>query len=98
MSAKTARPKPRKMWANYYSNGIPFVYDARQTAAASAAHDAQHVAVPGVFIPLDDVDALVQTATRAYLDHTLDFYDNRIRAALAAIGVSSRGRAKKGRK
>ena len=85
MSNKT-KPKPRVMWANYYESGINGVW--RKKTTALIAEDA--ATIPVAVIPLDDVEAIVERAATAFLDHdsaSCPLNYGRIRAALTAAGI-----------
>lgn len=83
--------KPRRMWVDPELYALPGK-DANVFSAKRCFPEDVQVAV----IPLDDVDGLVQKARKAYYAEGPDYRGNGIRAALAAIGVPPKPRAKKG--
>ncbi len=82
------KPKARRMWANYYPDGsCPVMHPTKSQATLHAESHASRVAVPGVFITLDDVDALVEKAMQAYADCPTTAFQDAMCAALTASGV-----------
>lgn len=102
MKPKTAKLKPRKMWANYYEKGVasfPSKSSAIKDDKSTTWPVVSHVAVPVVVIPLDDVEKLVRKAGDAFAEsHDGSLHTDDIRAALSAIGIPAKRRVKGGRK
>jgi len=86
------KPKPRKMWANYYPlagiGSTPRIHPTLLQAQAMAAGCSKPVRV--AVIPLNDPDALIRVATDAYFSSLGKNTENRWRDTLAAIGVLPR--------
>lgn len=91
------RFKPARMFGVFNKNGKCLSSHMMLGAALDSSESPKtdrllQVAV----IPLDDVEALVNTARKAYYAEGPDYRGNGIRAALTAIGVLPKNR--KGRK
>ena len=86
------KPKPRKMWANYYPHcSIPSIFDNEVRAISwKKSYPATVMTIPVAVIPLDDPDALIRVATDAYFSSLEKNTENRWRDTLAAIGVLPR--------
>ena len=97
MKTKTTKPKPRVMWALYDSGHDPIVSGNRsliRICERSAGVKAIRVAV----IPLDDVEAIVERAEKAYwADYMQSMAGDLIllRAALTAAGIPCKRKARK---
>ena len=95
MSTKT--PKPRKMWALYDNCTDPIVCGNRsliRICEKSAGVKAIRVAV----IPLHDVEDIVERADKAYwADYRQSMAGDltQIRAALTAVGIPCKRKARK---
>ena len=61
------KPKPRRMWANYYAHGDVLVHTTRKAAQSWALHEVTMAGVPVAVIPLHDLttlgDAMVSALT-----------------------------------
>jgi hypothetical protein len=105
---KTKTLKSRVMWANYYPTiDAPVVHPVKQSAIIGAVGITKTIRV--AVIPLDDVEALVEMAAKAIFikvwpDETRwddrsegfkDAYRNEARAALTAIGIPCKRKARK---
>jgi hypothetical protein len=75
------KPEPRRMWANYCSDGCVRIYGARSDAKYFRGFLAGPP-TPVAVIPLDNVEAL-----EAFLDDKGITSQSGLRAALTAIGV-----------
>ena len=82
LAAMKTKPKPRRMWANYYPGGDVLTHATRKAAQSWALHEVTMAGVPVAVIPLHEPTALGDSMV----------------SALVAIGVLPRARAKKGRK
>ena len=89
--------RARRMWANYYCNGVIGIYGERSTAKYFRGFLAGPP-TPVAVIPLDNVEALEFEALEAFLNDKGITSQSGLRAALTVIGVLPRARAKKGRK
>ena len=90
MSTKT--PKPRVMWANYYSNSVCF-HSKKSHAVVSRLECATTIRV--AVIPLDDCEAIVERALTAYFAAIPNVSIVGIRAALTAAGIPCKRKASK---
>ena len=90
------KPRARRLWANFYSNGAVAFFSTKRSACLFNFSKA--ATVPVAVIPLDDVDALVLKASLA-IDNVILCGSVKViaRAALTAIGVLPKQR-KGGRK
>jgi hypothetical protein len=91
------KPKARRMWANYCSDGNVRIYGSRSDAKYFRGFLAGPP-TPVAVIPLDNVEALEFEALEAFLNDKGITSQSGLRAALTVIGVLPRARAKKGRK
>ena len=59
------KPKPRKMWANYYPHcSIPSIFDNEVRAISwKKSYPATVMTIPVAVIPLDDPEALISRAS-----------------------------------
>lgn len=97
--------RARKMWANYYADGIRRIHSTKESARAvrcfTGGKSSVPKTIPVAVIPLDDQGALIAKATAAFLaeDRKPESWipDDCMVAALIAIGVLPRQR-KGGRK
>lgn len=102
MKTKT-QPRPRKMWANYYHQQAVTLHASRFAAEGFAAcFGLERCAVRVAVIPLNDPAELVNRAAtaiakeRGYGAPYAPKFFLAASAALAAIGVLPKSRAKKG--
>lgn len=93
--------KARKMWANYYADGIRRIHSTKESARAVRCFIGGKSSVPKTIpvavIPLDDMEALVEKAKTAFNLEGSGLFTPAMRAALTAIGVlprQSKGGAK----
>lgn len=92
--------RARKMWANYYADGTCRIHSTKKNAWSWRCFTEDKASVPAAIpvavIPLDDMDALISKATDAFLlEHCGPIsciLEDRMRSALAAIGVLPRQR------
>jgi hypothetical protein len=52
------KPKPRRMWANYYAGGDVLLHTSRKSAQSWALHEVTMAGVPVAVIPLHEPTAL----------------------------------------
>jgi hypothetical protein len=74
LAAMKTKPKPRRMWANYYPGGDVLTHATRKAAQSWALHEVTMAGVPVAVIPLNDLTTLGDAMV----------------SALAAIGVLPR--------
>jgi len=92
------KPKPRRMWANYYARGDVLLHTSRKSAQSWALHEVTMAGVPVAVIPLGNADELVDVAGHAFsAAHDGHLCKSDIVAMLTAIGVLPKQR-KGGRK
>lgn len=97
---KTKTPKPRVMWANYYTTEkFPCVHTLEGTAKYWSEGPRPVMTIRVAVIPLDDIESLVERAEEAFFDHeginSGRSYRERIRAALTAAGIPCKQRRAK---
>ena len=84
---KTKTPKPRVMWALYDSGRDPIVSGNRSLIRICEQKRGVK-AIRAAVIPLDDVEAIVERADKAYWDEYRRAGDlSPIRVALTAAGI-----------
>jgi len=93
---KPKTPKPRKMWAIYSlpfdnGNGIS-AHPSKSCADFYSWKDGSDVIIPVAIIPLDDVEALVERAAKAYEQDPSITFEQSTRAALTAAGIPCKQR------
>lgn len=94
------KPKPRKMWANYYPHcSIPSIFDNEVRAISwKKSYPATVMTIPVAVIPLDDPDAMIARASTVVSDMICTANISDIcRAVLLSSGVLPKPR-KGGRK
>ena len=95
---KTKTPKPRVMWANYYTTEkFPCVHTLEGTAKYWSEGPRPVMTIRVAVIPLDDVEAIVERAAKASLklwQNTIGdpSLKEMIRAALTAAGIPCKQR------
>jgi hypothetical protein len=95
MKTKT-KPRARRLWANFYSNGAVAFFSTKRSACLFKGFS-KAATVPVAVIPLGNADELVDVAGDAFsAAHDGHLCKSDIVAMLTAIGVLPR--TKKGRK
>jgi hypothetical protein len=89
------KPRARRMWANYCSDGGVRIYGSRSDAKYFRGFFVGPP-TPVAVIPLHNVEQIVLEALYAWGNHKGEDTASSMRAALVAIGVLPR--ARKGRK
>ncbi len=62
------KPKPRRMWANYYAGGDVLLHTTRESAQSWALHEVTMAGVPVAVIPLHEPTALGDSMVSALTD------------------------------
>jgi hypothetical protein len=62
------KPKPRRMWLNYYLGGEVLLHKTRKAAQSWALHDITLACVPVAVIPLHDLTKLGDSMVSALTD------------------------------
>ena len=91
------KPRARRLWANFYSNGAVAFFSTKRSACLFKGFS-KAATVPVAVIPLHDVPKLMAKANSAYVDacHAYVTVSGRMTYLLTAIGLLPKPR--KGRK
>ena len=68
LAAMKTKPKPRRMWANYYPGGDVLTHATRKAAQSWALHEVTMAGVPVAVIPLHDLTTLGDSMVSALTD------------------------------